>query len=82
MRSPPAAESVCRSERLVHFRCVLAQGEYGVDNTFVGLPVILGRKGVEKIFEIKLTKKESEELRVSAGHVKELCEHIDKTTGV
>ncbi len=61
--------------------CVLAKGEYGIDNTFVGLPVILGKNGVEKIFEIKLTKKESEELRVSASHVKELCEHIDKMGG-
>jgi malate dehydrogenase len=60
--------------------CVLAKGEYGIDNIFVGLPVVLGSKGVEKIFEIKLTKKESEELKVSASHVKELCDHIDKTT--
>jgi malate dehydrogenase len=75
-------DAILRDKKKILPCCVLAEGEYGIDNIFVGLPVILGRKGVEKIFEIKLTKKESEELHVSAGHVKELCEHIDKTTGV
>jgi len=60
--------------------CVLAQGEYGVDNTFVGLPVKLGRKGIEEIFEVALSDKEKEEIKISASHVKELCDHIDKTT--
>jgi len=73
-------EAILKDKKKILPCCVLAQGEYGVDNVFVGLPVILGRKGVEKIFEIKLTKKESEELKVSASHVKELCDHIDKTT--
>ncbi|MGB3730119.1 MAG: malate dehydrogenase, partial [Thermodesulfobacteriota bacterium] len=57
--------------------CVLAEGEYGVENTFVGLPVKLGRTGVEEIFEIALSDSETEELHESASHVKELCEHIE-----
>ena len=72
-------EAILKDKKKILPCCVLAQGEYGIDNVFVGLPVILGRKGVEKIFEIKLTKKESEELKTSASHVKELCDHIDKT---
>jgi malate dehydrogenase len=72
-------EAILKDKKKILPCCVLAQGEYGIDNIFVGLPVILGRKGVEKIFEIKLTEKESEELKISASHVKELCDHIDKT---
>ena len=72
-------EAILKDKKKILPCCVLAEGEYGIDNVFVGLPVILGRKGVEKIFEIKLTKKESEELKISASHVKELCDHIDKT---
>jgi len=49
----------------------------GVDNTFVGLPVKLGRTGVEEIFEITLSDSETKELHVSASHVKELCEYIE-----
>ena len=72
-------EAILKDKKKILPCCVLAQGEYGIDNTFVGLPVKLGRKGVEEIFEIKLTDKEREELHVSASHVKELCEHIEKT---
>lgn len=71
-------EAILKDKKKILPCCVLAQGEYGIDNTFVGLPVKLGRKGVEEIFEIKLTDKEREELHVSASHVKELCEHIEK----
>ena len=55
----------------------LAEGEYGIVNTFVGLPVKLGKTGIEEILEIKLTDEESKALHVSASHVKELCEHIE-----
>lgn len=71
-------EAILKDKKKILPCCVLAQGEYGIDNTFVGLPVKLGRKGVEEIFEIELTDKEREELHVSASHVKELCEHIEK----
>ncbi len=72
-------EAILKDKKKILPCCVLAQGEYGIDNTFVGLPVKLGRTGVEEIFEIKLTDKEREELHVSASHVKELCEHIEKS---
>lgn len=73
-------EAILRDKKKILPCCVLAQGEYGVDNTFVGLPVKLGRKGIEEIFEVALSDKEKEEIKVSASHVKELCDHIDKTT--
>jgi len=75
-------EAILKDKKKILPCCVLADGEYGIDKTFVGLPVKLGRAGVEEIFEIELTDKEREELHVSASHVKELCEHIEKSGAI
>ena len=70
------AESIIRDKKKILPCCVYAEGEYGVKDTFVGLPVKLGSNGIEEIIQINLSKKEKEELHVSAGHVKELCDRI------
>jgi malate dehydrogenase len=51
---------------------VFLQGEYGVRDLFVGVPCKLGARGVERIFEIKLTPDEESAFRKSAAAVKEL----------
>lgn len=71
------AESIIKDKKKILPCCVLAEGEFGIENTFVGLPVKLGTKGVEQIIDIELSGKEKEELHVSASHVKELCNLID-----
>ena len=53
---------------------VLLEGEYGVNSLFVGVPVKLGARGIESIFEIKLTAEESAALHKSASAVKELVD--------
>ena len=50
------------------------EGEYGIHNLFVGVPVKLGAGGVEKIFEAKLTEEESAALQKSAAAVGELVD--------
>jgi malate dehydrogenase len=50
------------------------QGEYGIDDLFVGVPVKLGVSGVEAIVELNLTDDELEDLKNSAGAVRELVE--------
>jgi malate dehydrogenase len=55
---------------------VFLQGEYGVHDVFVGVPVKLGARGVEKIIEIKLTPEEDAAFKKSAGAVRELVEVI------
>lgn len=70
------AESILKDKKKILPCCVYADGEYGIDGIFVGLPVKLGRNGIEEIIQVKLTKKEKEELHISASHVKELCERI------
>ncbi|MGQ0793823.1 MAG: malate dehydrogenase [Deltaproteobacteria bacterium] len=72
------AEAILKDKKKILPCCVLAQGEYGIEDTFVGLPVKLGRGGVEKIFEIKLSEEETAALHVSAGHVKDLCKRIEE----
>jgi len=49
-------------------------GEYGVDNIYAGVPVIIGKNGVEKIEEIELDKKEKSEFNHSIEAVKKLWE--------
>jgi len=55
---------------------VFLQGEYGVHDVFVGVPVKLGARGVEKIIEIKLTPEEDAAFKKSAGAVRELVDVI------
>ena len=55
---------------------VFLQGEYGIKDLFVGVPVKLGARGVEQIIEIKLTAEEDAALKKSANAVKELVDVI------
>jgi malate dehydrogenase len=48
------------------------EGEYGIRGLFVGVPVVLGKNGLEKVIELKLTPEEAAALRKSADSVKEL----------
>jgi malate dehydrogenase len=48
------------------------QGEFGVDGYYVGVPVVLGRKGLERVFEIQLTDEERAAFDKSVNAVKEL----------
>jgi malate dehydrogenase len=52
------------------------QGEYGIRDLFVGVPVKLGRRGIEQIVQVKLTPEEDAALRKSAAAVKELVDVI------
>ena len=49
-------------------------GEYGIKNLYAGVPVIIGKKGVEKVIEINLEPKEKKNFMVSIKAVKELFE--------
>jgi malate dehydrogenase len=49
------------------------EGEYGINGLYVGVPVVLGKDGIEKIIELKLTPEEAAALKKSADSVAELC---------
>lgn len=63
--------SILRDKKKVLPCAAWLEGEYGITGVFVGVPVLLGTRGVERIFEVKLTPGELEALRTSAAHVKE-----------
>jgi malate dehydrogenase len=62
-------ESIVRDKKRILPCSVLLQGEYGLTNTFVGVPVKLGRKGVEQILQVKLNAEEQAALAKSAADV-------------
>ncbi len=53
-------------------------GQYGIDGLFVGVPVKLGRRGVEEVVEIELTADENAALQHSADAVRDLVEAMDR----
>jgi len=69
-------EAILRDKKKILPCSVFLQGEYGVRDLFVGVPVKLGARGVEQIIEIKLTPEEDAALKKSAGSVKELVDII------
>ncbi|GJM27615.1 MAG: malate dehydrogenase [Cyclobacteriaceae bacterium] len=70
-------ESIVRDQRRIFPVCVELQGEYGIDNTYLGAPVVLGKNGIEKIIELDLTDQEKALLEVSRGHVKDVMSVLD-----
>jgi malate dehydrogenase len=53
---------------------VLLRGEFGVEGLFVGVPIVIGRAGLERVFEIDLTDEEQAAFERSANAVKELVD--------
>ena len=53
-------------------------GQYGLRNTYMGVPTIIGNKGIEKIIEVKLTAKEKLMLKKSVKSVQGLVSAVDK----
>jgi len=65
------AASILRDQKQILPVCTLLQGEYGIEDVFVGVPAMLGRKGVEEVIELDLTDEEMAAFTVSAEHVRE-----------
>jgi len=66
------AESILKDKKKVLPCAALLEGEYGIHGLFVGVPVKLGARGIEQIYEIKLTAEEQAMLKKSADAVQEL----------
>jgi malate dehydrogenase len=70
-------EAILKDKKRILPCCVWLEGEYGLSDTMVGVPVILGGGGVEKIVEVELTEGDRKALHTSAGHVKELLGKVN-----
>ena len=68
------AEAYLKDEKKLLPCAVQLNGEYGVKNIFAGVPVIIGKNGVEKIEEINLDEKEKSQFMHSIDAVKKLWE--------
>ena len=74
-------ESILKDKKKVLPCAVLLEGEYGINGLFVGVPVKLGSRGIEKIYEIRLTDEEKQALAKSAAAVQELIDVIKPKMG-
>jgi malate dehydrogenase len=74
-------EAIVKNQRRVFPVCIKLEGEYGIDNCYLGVPVILGKNGIEKIIELDLNEEEMATLKESEGHVKEVMVVLDKLNG-
>ena len=72
------AESIIKNKKKILPCAVYLQGEYGLNDLFMGVPVKLGAGGVEEIIEINLTAEEKSALQNSAAAVQELKDVLKK----
>lgn len=71
-------EAIVKDQRRVLPVCIQLQGEYGIDNCYLGVPVVLGKNGVEQILELELNAAEKALLETSRQHVNEVMAVLDK----
>jgi len=71
-------EAIVDNERRVFPVSVRLNGEYGLKNVFMGVPVILGKNGIEEVIELKLNEREKKLVTESGNSVKEVMEMLDK----
>jgi malate dehydrogenase len=69
-------EAIVFDEKKIIASCVLLEGEYGVSGLFVGVPVILGAGGIERIIEVQLSEGEKELFAKSVAAVRKTTEEV------
>lgn len=71
-------EAIVDDQKRIYPVCAYLNGEYGLKNIYMGVPVILGKEGVEEVIELKLNKREKDMVNESAKSVKEVMDVLDK----
>jgi malate dehydrogenase len=69
-------ESIVKDKKKILPCAVYLTGQYGIKELYVGVPVKLGKNGIEQVMEIKLTDAEKQQLRNSADAVQELVQSL------
>ncbi len=70
-------EAIVRDQKRIFPVCAWLQGEYGLKDIYLGVPVKLGKNGIEQIIELKLNDSETKLLNESAKAVKEVMNVLD-----
>lgn len=71
-------EAIVRDQKRIFPVCAWLDGEYGLNGVYLGVPVVLGKGGIEKIIELKLNEDEMKLVNESAAAVKEVMNVLDK----
>ncbi len=71
-------ESIVKDQKRVLPVCIQLDGEYGIKNCYLGVPVVLGKNGIEKVIELELNADERALLETSRQHVTEVMDVLDK----
>ncbi len=71
-------EAIVKDQKRVFPVCIKLDGEYGIDECYLGVPVVLGKNGVEKVIELQLNDEEKALLESSRIHVREVMEVLEK----
>ncbi len=69
-------ESILKNDKKIFSCSVFLKGEYNLSELYLGVPIILGKNGVDKIIELKLNCKEKKLLENSANHVKKMIKKL------
>jgi len=75
-------EAIVRDQKRIFPCCAYLNGEYGMKNIYLGVPVVLGKNGIEKIIELQLNADEKKLLSESAIAVKQVMEVLDNMNAV
>lgn len=71
-------EAIVKDQRRILPVCMQLDGEYGIKNCYLGVPVVLGANGIERVIELELNDAERALLETSRQHVKEVMDVLDK----
>ena len=71
-------EAIARDQRRVFPVCMKLEGEYGIKDCYLGVPVVLGKNGIEKVIELDLNKDEKALLESSRKAVREVMDVLEK----
>ncbi len=63
-------ESILKDQKKVVPSCVMLDGEYGLKDICIGVPAVIGRKGAEKVLEVRMSEDEKEKFAASAAAVR------------
>ena len=70
-------EAILKDQKRVFPVCAMLDGEYGMKNIAMGVPVKLGKNGIENIIELQLNTEEMALLKESEGHIKGVMDVLD-----
>ncbi|MBU1627752.1 malate dehydrogenase [bacterium] len=71
-------EAIAYDKKKIMPVCALLEGEYDTKGLFVGIPVVLGKNGVEKIIEVDMTNAEKEAFKKSTNAVQKTFDEVDQ----